>query len=93
VDAGLPMVGIIPRSLPLLFMSLLSKEAVCTLFMPAFAMAILGVVEAYSIAKSFSSKVGDKINANQEFIGQGLANVSLVFFSASSKLLHHTFTL
>jgi sulfate permease, SulP family len=78
---GLMTVGNIPRSMPPLSLPFFSLEAIRSLFLTSFAIAILGVVEAYSIAKSFSAKAGDKIDGNQEFIGQGLANISAGFFS------------
>lgn len=80
-NEGLATVGNIPRSLPPISVPTFSMEALRALIMPSFAIAILGVVEAYSIAKSFSAKSGDKIDGNQEFIGQGLANISAGFFS------------
>jgi SulP family sulfate permease len=46
------------------------------------ALAILAIVEALSIAKSIASSSGERINGNQEFIGQGLANLFGGFFSA-----------
>lgn len=45
-----------------------------------FAIAVIGLVEAISIAKSISSTSGQKIDANQEFIGQGMANMVGSFF-------------
>lgn len=78
---GLMTVGNIPRSVPPLSLPFFSLEAIRSLFLTSFAIAILGVVEAYSIAKSFSAKAGDKLDGNQEFIGQGLANISAGFFS------------
>ncbi|WP_054032832.1 SulP family inorganic anion transporter [Desulfatitalea tepidiphila] len=47
----------------------------------ALAIAILGLVEAVSIAKSIADQTRQRINVNQEFIGQGLANVSAALFS------------
>ncbi|MCK7577524.1 MAG: SulP family inorganic anion transporter [Chromatiales bacterium] len=56
----------------------------------ALAVAMLGLVEAVSIARSVAAKSGQRIDGNQEFIGQGLANVVGSFFSsyASSRLVH-----
>jgi SulP family sulfate permease len=48
---------------------------------PALAIAILGIVEAMSIAKSLASQRGERIDANQEIVGQGLANVGASFAS------------
>ena len=47
----------------------------------AFAIAILGLVEAVSIAKSIAAQSRQRLNINREFVGQGLANVSACLFS------------
>ncbi|MDQ3238971.1 MAG: SulP family inorganic anion transporter, partial [bacterium] len=47
-----------------------------TLVSTALVIAILGFMESFSIAKSLAIKSGEKIDANQEFIGQGLANIA-----------------
>jgi sulfate permease, SulP family len=80
-ESGLNVVGTIPRSLPPLSSPFFSLETLRALIMPAFAIAILGVVEAYSVAKSLASKVGEKVDGNQELVGQGLANIGAGFFS------------
>ena len=46
----------------------------------AIALALLGMLESVSIAKSIAIKSGDRIDANQEFFGQGLSNVVGSFF-------------
>lgn len=76
------LIGEIPRSLNFLSVPAFSIDNIRPLFGPALAIALLGVVEALSIAKSIASSCGDKINGNQEFIGQGLSNVSAAFFSS-----------
>jgi SulP family sulfate permease len=43
---------------------------------------VLGLMEAVSIARSIAVKSGQRIDGNQEFIGQGLSNVVGSFFSA-----------
>jgi len=45
-------------------------------------MTLLASTEAMAIARAISLKTKDQFNANQEFIGQGLANVCGAFFSA-----------
>ena len=50
------------------------------LFSGAVSIAIIGCVEAISSAKAISNLSRQKIDANQEFIGQGLANVGASFF-------------
>lgn len=48
----------------------------------AFAIALLGLIEAVAIGKSIASKSGQRINGNQEFIGQGLSNIVGSMFSS-----------
>jgi SulP family sulfate permease len=48
----------------------------------AFAVALLGLIEASSIGRSIATKSNQKINSNQEFIGQGVSNIVGSFFSS-----------
>lgn len=47
----------------------------------ALSIAAIGLVEALSIARTIASKTGQRLNSNQEFVGQGLANIACGFFS------------
>ena len=51
-----------------------------TLF-PATIIAILALTEAVAIARSVATKSDQRIDSNQEFIGQGLSNIAGSFFS------------
>ncbi|MBT7444855.1 MAG: sulfate permease [Methylococcales bacterium] len=77
-----PMVGEIPAQLPPLSMPDLTFATIRELAPQAFAIALLGLIEAVSIAKSISSKSQQRINGNQEFVGQGISNVAGSFFSS-----------
>lgn len=72
---GVKSIGTIPQALPPFSSFPLNVEGFNGLFSSALAIAILGIVEALSIAKSIASKSGEKIDGNQEFIAQGLANM------------------
>jgi SulP family sulfate permease len=48
----------------------------------ALAIAMLGLTEAVSIARSVATRSHQRIDSNQEFIGQGLSNVMGSFFSS-----------
>lgn len=76
------LVGELPSNLPPLSMPDLSFATLKQLGSSALAVALLGLVEAVSIARSVSLKSGQHINGNQEFIGQGLANIIGSFFSS-----------
>lgn len=81
-DHGVTLVGAIPRSLPPLSMPDFSFETIKVMAPEAFAIALLGLVEAVSIARSVASKSKQQIDGSQEFIGQGLSNIVGSFFSS-----------
>ena len=47
----------------------------------AAAVTLLSLVEAVSIGRAIALKSGQQIDGNQEFFGQGLANIGAAFFS------------
>ncbi len=72
----------IPSQLPPFALPDFSLKTLKALAPSAFAIAILWLIEAISISRSIASKSHQKINANQEFIGQGLSNMFWSFFSS-----------
>lgn len=48
----------------------------------AIAIALLGMLEAVSIAKSLAARSGQRIDPNQELIGMGLGNLAATAFGA-----------
>ncbi|MFO8154409.1 MAG: SulP family inorganic anion transporter [Pseudomonadota bacterium] len=79
---GIPLVGELPAHLPPLSAPDLSLGTIRELAPAALAVALLGLVEAVSIARSVAAKSHQRIDGNQEFIGQGLANITGAFFSS-----------
>lgn len=79
---GIKFIGQIPAQLPPLSFPDLSVTTIRELAPEAFAVALLGLIEAVSIARSVASKSHQRIDGNQEFIGQGLSNVVGSFFSS-----------
>ncbi|HZK84741.1 MAG TPA: SulP family inorganic anion transporter [Desulfosporosinus sp.] len=77
---GIKLTGNIPSSLPPFKMVQFSLGSISDVFSGAIAIAIIGLVEAISISKTISSTSRQKIDANQEFVGQGLANAFSSFF-------------
>lgn len=80
-DAGIETVSEIPRSLPPLSFPLLSPEVLHQLGSIALAVTLLSLTEALSIARAVGAKSGQHIDGNQEFFGQGIANLAGSFFS------------
>jgi SulP family sulfate permease len=81
-ERGVTFVGQIPAQLPPLSMPDFSVSAIRQLAPEAFAVALLGLIEAVSIARSVATKSHQRIDGNQEFIGQGLSNMVGSFFSS-----------
>jgi SulP family sulfate permease len=81
-DAGIATLGTLPRALPQLSAPDFSLDAIRKMLPIALAVTILGLTEAVSIARAIAVKSGQRIDGNQEFIGQGLSNIAGSFFSA-----------
>jgi SulP family sulfate permease len=78
---GVSMVGRLPEGLPAFTVPALSLDDVRTLASGALALAMLGLVQAVSAARAVATRSRQKIDGNQEFIGQGLANMIGSLFS------------
>lgn len=79
---GIETVGVIPSQLPPFQIPDFNFSTMSSLTAGAFTIALLGLVEAVSISKVIALKSKQKLDTNQEFIGQGLSNVVSSFFSA-----------
>jgi len=79
---GVTLVGEIPGHLPPLSLPDLSFPTLRQLAPQALAVAVLGLIEAVSIGRSIATKSHQRIDSNQEFIGQGLSNMVGSFFSS-----------
>ncbi len=79
---GIHLVGKIPAHLPPLSHPQFSLETLKMLGPEAFAVALLGLIEAVSISRAVATKSNQRIDPNQEFIGQGMSNMLGSFFSA-----------
>jgi len=76
------LVGAISAQLPPLSMPDFSLSTIKMLAPEAFAVALLGLIEAVSISRAIATKSQQRINSSQEFVGQGLSNVVGSFFSS-----------
>jgi len=81
-NEGIELVGKLPAHLPPLSSPIFSFATIKMLAPDAFAVALLGLIEAVSISRAVATKSSQRINANQEFVGQGLSNIVGSFFSS-----------
>jgi sulfate permease, SulP family len=75
-------VAALPGALPPLSMPIFEWQTWQSLLIPSLVMTLLAIAEALSIAQAVGKKRNQIVNANQELIGQGLANVAGSFTSA-----------
>ena len=81
-EHGVRLIGSLPMHLPPLSLPDLSTASVRQLAPAALAVAMLGLAEAVSIARAVATRSHQRIDSNQEFIGQGLSNIVGSFFSS-----------
>ncbi len=79
---GGKVVGKIPEGLPGFQLPGFSYEALSGLLIGAIIIAMVGFMEAISIAKAMAAKTKHRIDPNQELIGQGLGNIAGSFFQS-----------
>ncbi len=81
-EYGVAVLSSLTRSLPpVADLSALNANLVADLSTGALAVAVIGLVEAMSIARAIAAQTGQRLDSNQEFIGQGLANVAAGVFT------------
>lgn len=78
----LKMVAPIPSGWPPLSSPDLSVATLTSLALPALTMTLIALTEAMAIARAVAMKYHDKLDGNQEMLGQGMANLAGAFFSA-----------
>lgn len=72
---GGAVVGTIPSGLPKISAPNFDFKIMLRLLPFAAIISLLGFMEAISIAKAMAAKTGQRLDPNQELIGQGLANM------------------
>jgi SulP family sulfate permease len=79
-NKGVAIVGNVPQGIPEPTAPAFDAQAVTSMMGGAVIVALFGLIEAVAIAKTLAVKVGDRWDANQELVGQGLANIAVAFF-------------
>ncbi len=75
MNGGGNVVGAVPQGLPSLALPKFDLGVMLQLLSAAVTIALLGFMEAISIAKAMATKTRQRLDANQELIGQGLGNI------------------
>jgi sulfate permease, SulP family len=70
------IIGYIPAELPQLQLPHLDSQMVLDLAGPIMAIALSEFIEAISIAKAIAARTCQRLDPNQELVGQGLSNMT-----------------
>jgi len=81
-EAGGKVVGSIPDGLPPLAIPDIDLDIAGQLITAAMTISLIGFMEAISIAKAMAARTRQRLDANQELVGQGLGNIVAGLFSA-----------
>ncbi len=75
-QGGGEVVGLIPGGLPEPRLPQLDLGTLASLLLTALVISMVGFMEAISIAKAIAARTRQRIDPNQELLGQGLANLA-----------------
>lgn len=75
VGRGVVVVGEVPTGLPPIGLPGINPSDVAPIAFGGIAMALVGLAEGLSAARIFAAEGGYRIDANQEFVGAGAANI------------------
>jgi len=79
---GGDVVGNIPEGLPSFRIPTLSLDAIMSLLSAALVIALVAFMETISMAKALAAQSKQRLDPNQELIGQGVSNIGGAFFQA-----------
>ena len=80
-ESGGAIVGEIPRGLPGISFPQFELDIVLQLATSAVVIALIGFMEAISIAKAMAARTRQRLDVNQELVGQGLSNMASGLFN------------
>jgi MFS superfamily sulfate permease-like transporter len=75
LSVGGDVVGTIPAGLPKFTIPVIDFSIVGQLISAMIIISFLGLMESISIARAMGAKTGQRLDPNQELIGQGMANI------------------
>jgi len=76
MNGGGNVVGTIPQGLPSFTLPKVDLATLAELLSAAIAISLIGFMEAISIAKAMATRTRQRLDANQELVGQGLGNIA-----------------
>ncbi|MCP4996863.1 MAG: sulfate permease [Gammaproteobacteria bacterium] len=74
-QAGGAVVGTIPDGLPAIGIPAFDMDIIGQLMASAIIISLIGFMEAIAIAKAMAARTRQRLDINQELVGQGLSNI------------------
>lgn len=81
-DLGVAIVGTVPGGLPVPSFPTLALSDMRGLLPVALTISLVGFMESVAVAKVYASRSGYEIDANQELVGLGVANLAGAVFQS-----------
>lgn len=72
---GVTVLGPLPRGLPGLAFPSISAGDIVPLVLGGFAIALVSFADTSVLSRTYAARIGDRIDANQEMVGLGAANL------------------
>jgi len=81
-EMGGKVVGDVPKGLPSVKVPTFSLDVILQLSSAAVTIALIAFMEAVAIAKAMAASARQRLDTNQELVGQGLGNIAAGFFQS-----------
>ncbi|MCF7805322.1 MAG: sulfate permease [Candidatus Marinimicrobia bacterium] len=79
---GTEVIGELPGTFPpIQSLPFINLELIADLSVGALAVGAIGLVQTTAVSKTVAAETGQRLDSNQEFVGQGFANIAAGLFS------------
>ncbi len=82
MNGGGDVVGLVPQGLPAFRVPTITLDGVLSLLSAAIVIALVAFMESIAMARALAAKTRQRIDPNQELIGQAMANLGGAFFQS-----------
>ena len=78
--AGVPVLGTLPQGLPALTLPLIRQDDLLPVLLGGLTVALVSFADTSVLSRSFAARSGARVDANQEMVALGAANLAAGFF-------------
>jgi high affinity sulfate transporter 1 len=77
---GLSVLGPLPRGLPVFALPWITQADIVPVLLGGCAVAVVSFADTSVLSRAYAARLGDKVDANQEMVGLGAANLAAGLF-------------